>query len=89
MSEAILKFNLSDPDDYQDFKRATKANDMAFALFELLRNTRKGLEWEIAAKLSEAKDKGEEFGAYDALDLIYETIYEKMEDNNINIDELV
>jgi hypothetical protein len=89
MSEAILKFNLSDPDDYQDFKRATKANDMAFALFELLRNTRKGLEWEIAAKISDAKDKGKEFDAFDAFELIFETIYEKMEDNNINIDELI
>jgi hypothetical protein len=89
MSKAILKFDLSDPDDYQDFKRITKANDMAFALFDILRNTKKGLEWDIAAKISEAKDKGEEFSAFDALELIYDAIFDKLSDNNVNIDELI
>jgi hypothetical protein len=89
MSKAILKFDLSDPDDYQDFKRITKANDMAFALFDILRNTKKGLEWDIAAKISEAKDHGEEFSAFDALELIYDAIFDKLSDNNVNIDELI
>ena len=89
MSKAILKFDLSDPDDLQDFKRAVKAGDMAFTLFEIFRNTKKGLEWDIAAKISEAKDKGEEFSAFDALDLIYDTLFEKLNENDINIDDLV
>lgn len=89
MSEAILKFNLSDQDDYLDFKRATKANDMAFALFEILRNTRKSLEREISEKISIAKDKGDVFDALDACELFYETIYEKIDSSNINIDELI
>ena len=89
MSKAILKFDLSDPDDLQDFKRATKANDMAFAFFDIFRNTKKSLEWEISSKIESAKDNGDEFDALDALDLIYGTLYEKLEDNNINIDELL
>jgi hypothetical protein len=89
MSKAILKFDLSDPDDLIDFKRTTKANDMAFTLFEIFRNTKKGLEWDISTKISDAKDKGEEFSAFDALDLIYDTLFEKLNDNDINIDDLV
>ena len=88
MSKAILKFDLSDPDDHMDFKRVTKANDMAFALFDIFRNTKKGLEWDISAKIEEARKNGEEFNAFDALELIYETLHEKLYDNNINIDEL-
>ncbi len=89
MSKAILKFNLSDPDDFQDFKRAIKANEMAFALFDIFRNMRKSMEWDIAAKMSESKDKDEVFDAFDTLDLIYDAMYQKLEDNNINIDELI
>jgi hypothetical protein len=89
MSKAILKFDLSDPDDLIDFKRAVKAGDMAFTLFEIFRNTKKGLEWDISAKISDAKDKGEEFSAFDALDLIYDALFEKLNDNDINIDDLV
>lgn len=89
MSKAILKFDLSDPDDLQDFKRVTKANDMAFTLFEIFRNMKKSLEWDIDAKISEAKNKGEEFNSLDVLDLIYDAMYEKLEENNINIDDLV
>lgn len=89
MSKAILKFDLSDPDDLQDFKRAIKANDMAFALFDIFRNMKKSMEWDIEAKMSEAKDKDEVFDAFDTLDLIYDTMYQKLEDNNININELI
>lgn len=89
MSKAILKFDLSDPDDLQDFRRVTKANDMVFAFFSIFRNLRKELEWDIDTKISQAKDKGEEFSAFDVLNLVYDSMYEKLEDNNINIDELI
>ncbi len=35
MPQAILKFNLNDPDDRDSFKQATKANNMALALWEM------------------------------------------------------
>ena len=44
MSKAILKYNLSDPEERQDFLRATKALDMAaclFAIENLMRSYRK------------------------------------------------
>jgi len=89
MSKAILKFDLSDPDDQQQFNRVTNADNMAFALFEITRNLKKGLEWEISAKISQAKDDGEEFSPFDVLDLVYDAIFEKLNNNNVNIDDLV
>jgi hypothetical protein len=89
MSKAILKFDLSDPDDQQQFNRVTNADNMAFALFEITRNLKKGLMWEIEAKISQAKDDGEEFSPFDVLDLVYDAIFEKLDNNNINVDDLV
>jgi hypothetical protein len=89
MSKAILKFDLSDPDDIKHFNRVTNADNMAFALFEITRNGKKNLEWTIEQKITESKNKGEEFSQYDAMDLVYEMIFEKLSEYNINIDDLI
>jgi hypothetical protein len=89
MSKAILKFDLNDPDDKSEFKRVNKANDMAFALFEITRNTRKGLEYEIESKLEHAKSSGEEFDHYDVLYMVFERISEELGSHNIDIDDLL
>jgi hypothetical protein len=88
MSKAILKFDLSDPDDLRDFKRVSKLDDVLFTLMEITR-MKKGLEWDIAAKVAEARDKGDEFSPFDALDLVYDLIFEKLNNNNIIIDDLI
>ncbi len=88
MSKAILKFDLSDPDDLMEFKRASKASDITFSLFEITRNLKKRLEWDIAAEISKAKDNGEEFGPFEALDLVYDAIFAELDNNHININEL-
>ena len=80
MAKAIIKYNLSDPDDLMDFKRACKANHMSFALFELLYNTKKGIGYEM---------EGKEMDKYDALELVFERIHEIMREHNIKIDEIV
>jgi len=44
MTKAILKFDLSDPDDLTDFRCMSKARDMAIALWDIdqrLRSTDK------------------------------------------------
>lgn len=89
MSKAILKFDLSNQDDSQDFKRATRANDMAFALFEITRNSRKSLEYEIESKLEHAKSSGEEFDHYDVLYMVFDRIFEHLDSHNIDIDDLL
>jgi len=77
--KAKLKFDISDPDDYVEFKRVMKANDMASMLFELLRNTKKGMEWELENK---------DFDKYDTLEYVYDKIWDLVKEHNIDIDEI-
>lgn len=80
MAEAILKFDLNDPDDIIAHKRAVKSLDMAMALWEITHNTKKGLEWSL---------EGKNLDKYDVLELVFEKVYEILNDNNINTDELI
>lgn len=80
MAEAILKFDLNDPDDTVAHKRAVKSLDMAMALWEITHNTKKSLEWSL---------EGKDLDKYEVLELVYEKIYEILNDNNINTDELI
>ena len=75
MAKGIIEFDLNEPDDIIAHKRAVKATDMALALFQFGYNTKKGHEWKL--------DK------YDALDMVYEKIYEILEEHNIKLDDLI
>jgi hypothetical protein len=78
--KAKLKFDISDPDDYIEFKRVIKANDMASMLFELLRNTKKGMEWGLENK---------DFDKYDTLEYVYDKIWDLVKEHNIDIDDII
>jgi len=80
MAKATLEYDLSDPDDVMEHKRAIKSLDMAMALWDIVHNTKKGLEWSM---------EGKEIDKYDALELVYEKIHEILNDHNINTDELI
>lgn len=80
MAKAILEFDLSQPEDVDAHKRAVKSLDMAMALWDITHNTKKGLEWAM---------EGKEMDKYDALELVYEKIYEILQEHNINTDELL
>ena len=80
MAEAILKYDLNDADDIMAHKRAVKATDMAEALWTIIHNTKKGLEWSM---------EGKEIDKYEALELVYEKIYEILEEHNIKLDDLI
>ena len=43
MAKATLEYDLSDPDDVMEHKRAIKSLDMAMALWNIVHNTKKGL----------------------------------------------
>jgi DNA-directed RNA polymerase subunit L len=79
--KAILEFNMDDYDDIIKFKRYTKADDMAFALFNILYNTKKDIEYKI--------DADDSITPYDVLDMVYKKIYEHLDENNVNIDEII
>lgn len=79
--KGILEFNLDDHDDMIKFKRYNKADDMAYALFGIIYNTKKDIEYMI--------DVNDKITPYDVLDMVYKRINEHLDDNNINIDEIV
>lgn len=80
MAKATLEFDLNDFDDRMAHLRAVKSLDMALALWSLVHNTKKGLEWSF---------EGKEIDKYEALELVYEKIHEILEEHNINTDELI
>jgi hypothetical protein len=80
MAEAILKYDLNDTDDAMAHMRAIKSLDMALALWELLNNSKRTLERTMHEK---------EMDKYEALDMVYERIYEILDEHNIKMDDLI
>jgi hypothetical protein len=80
MAEAILKYNLNDSDDTMAHMRAVKSLDMALALWDITHNTKKSIEWSL---------EGKEIDKYEVLDIVYEKIYEILEEHNIKMDDLI
>ena len=80
MAEAILKYDLNDSDDAMAHMRAVKSLDMAWALWDITHNTKKRIEWSLESK---------ELNKYEVLDLVYERIYEILDEHNIKLDDLI
>jgi hypothetical protein len=80
MAEAILKYDLNDTDDAMAHMRAVKSLDMALALWELLNNSKRNLERAMHER---------EMDKYEALDMVYERIYELMDEHNLKLDDLI
>jgi hypothetical protein len=80
MAEGILKYDLNDFDDRMAHLRAVKSLDMAIALWDITHNTKKGLEWSM---------EGKEMDKYEALEMVFDKIYEILEEHNIKMDDLV
>jgi hypothetical protein len=59
MAKAILKYDISDPEDSQDFKRAVKSFDMAMALWDIIQ-LRKKMENRFEAQDNTNNDVFEE-----------------------------
>ena len=80
MAKAILEYDLNDSEDSMAHMRAMKSLDMAMALWTITHNTKKSLEWSM---------EGKDMNKYDALELVYEKIYEILEEHNIKMDDLI
>lgn len=81
MAKAILEFDLTDPDDAINFERATRATGMALVLWELVFNTKKKMYNQIEFDKIESP--------YDAIDQLYEKLYEELHDHGLNMDKLI
>ena len=80
MAKATIEYNLNDPDDLYAHKRAIKSLDMSLALWEITHNTKKGLEWAM---------EGKEMDKYDALEFVFEKIFEIISDHNVDLEDLI
>jgi hypothetical protein len=79
MAKATIEFDLNEYEDRMAHLRAVKSSDMALALWTIIHNTKKSLEWSL---------EGKEIDKYETLELVYEKIYEILNEYNINTDEL-
>ena len=82
MAKATLTYNISDPDDNQDFKRAVKSLDMSMALWDIL-NLKKKLESRFEDQDNTNND------VFDGLDALAEGIGEILDQYGIVVDELL
>ncbi len=80
MAKAKIEYDLNDPEDRLAHLRTVKSLDMCLALWEITHNTKKSLEWAM---------EGKEIDKYDALEMVFDKIYEILNDHNINTDELI
>jgi hypothetical protein len=81
MPQATLTFDLNDSDDALSHLRAVKSLDLALAIWDIVHNTKKSLEWSLESK--------EEISRYDVVDLVYDKIYAILEEHDVVIDKLI
>jgi Zn-dependent oligopeptidase len=77
--KAILEFNLDELEDEQRFKRCNKSDDMAFAIWDIVYNTKKRLEYSVENK---------EINKYETIEIVFDEIYSILNKHNVSIDEL-
>ena len=82
MATAILKFDLTNQDDLQEFRRMTSSLEVTMSLWEILYNTKK----KVISKLDDA-DVDEK--VYDIIDDLYKSFWEICDENHIKIDNLI
>ena len=82
MAKAILKYDISDPEDSQDFKRAIKSFDMAMALWDIIQ-LRKKMENRFEAQDNTNND------VFDGINAMAQGIGDILDQYNINVDELL
>ncbi len=80
MAKAKIEFDLDNPEDKIAHLRAVKSLDLTLAIWTIIHNTKKKLEWSLESR---------EMDKYDTLEMVYEKIHEILDEHNINIDELI
>ena len=82
MAKAILKYDISNLEDNQDFKRAVKSFDMAMALWDIIQ-LRKKMENRFEVQDNTNND------VFDGIDAMAEGIGDILDKHSIDIDELL
>lgn len=77
--KATLEFDMNEPDDIMAHLRCAKSLDMALVIWEIVHNTKKGLEYAIEGHTD----------IYSVLEITFDKIYEILEEHDVNIDKLI
>jgi hypothetical protein len=78
--KAKLKFNLNNPDDRMEYERVNKSLDIVNALWHFLYNSKKEIMQDVE---NESVDK------FDAVELVYDRLFELLEEHDVNVNKLV
>lgn len=92
MAKAILKFDLTDPDDRIEHMRCVKSTDMALALWQIVYNHKKSASRYFEAKEELRDNEGPDFKGTpydDVLDYVWNQILTELEEHDIFIDKLI
>jgi hypothetical protein len=81
--KAKLEYDLNNSDDRMAHLRAVKSLDMASVLFDITKNLRKKVERQYES-IDDTPDD-----VFDGINTVFNEIYNILESNNINIDELI
>jgi len=80
--KAELKFDMSNLDDRQEFKKVMKSSEMASVIWEFIHNSRKRIEQEFENEIFNKTD------CFDGIERCFEHFHKLLEEESINIDEL-
>ena len=78
--KAKLVFDLGEFEDRMDYERVNKSLDIVNALWSFLYNSKKQLLVDVE---DESVDK------FDAVELVYDRLFELLEEHDVNINKLV
>ena len=78
--KAKLIFDLNNPDDRMEYERVNKSLDIVNALWSFLYNSKKQLLMDVE---NESVDK------FDAVELVYDRLFELLEEHDVNVNKLV
>lgn len=83
--KAVLKFDLSIPEDLDDFRAACKAVEMAAVLWQLKYNVLKRIRWELDRRA----EAGEALTAHDGAEAVMDEILRLMDEEGVRVEEMV
>ena len=82
--KATFEFDMNELDDMMDHKRMSNALSMALVLWELKHNAQRKI-YDSLDYMEEDKPKT----AHETAELVFDMIYQLMEDHGVNIDNLI
>jgi hypothetical protein len=78
--KAKLIFDLNEFEDRMDYERVNKSLDIVNALWHFLYNSKKEIMQDV---------ENEDVDKFDAVELVYDKLFELLEEHDVNVNKLV